>query len=147
VQHLTDSLGMARGVSLLGKTVRGAGNSLTLSGGKAVSASFQLPQDAKQVTVAIYDASGRSIRTLELGSQAAGVRQFNWDGKDAQGKTAADGSYSYQVSAVNSQGQGLEVTNYFTGTVQEVFQDEGGVWVKVDGRPVLVDNIVSVGQN
>lgn len=147
VQHLSDSLGMSRGVSLLGKTVKGTGNSLSISGGKAVSASFQLPQDAKQVTVTIYDASGRAIRSLELGSQAAGVRQFNWDGKDSQGKAAADGSYSYQVTAENSQGQGLQVTNYFTGTVQEVYQDEGGVWVKVDGRPVLVDNIVSVGQN
>ncbi len=147
VQHLSDSLGMSRGVALLGKTVKGTGNSLTIAGGKAVSASFQLPQDAKQVTVTVYDAGGRAIRTLELGSQAAGVRQFNWDGKDSQGKTVADGSYSYQVTAVNSQGQGLAVTNYFTGTVQEVYQDEGGVWVKVNGRPVLVDNIVSVGQN
>lgn len=147
VQHLADSLGMSRGVALLGKTVRGVGNALTISGGRGVSASYQLPQDAKQVTVTIFDASGKTIRTLELGSQAAGLRQFTWDGKDAQGKTVADGSYSYQVRAVDSKGVGLEVTNYFTGTVQEVYQDSGGVWVKVDGRPVLVDNIISVGAN
>ncbi|MCL6622012.1 MAG: flagellar hook assembly protein FlgD [Syntrophobacterales bacterium] len=147
VQHLADSLGMSRGVALLGKTVRGVGNALTISGGRGVSASYQLPQDARQVTVAIFDASGKTIRTLELGSQAAGLRQFTWDGKDSQGKTVADGSYSYQVRAVDRQGTGLEVTNYFTGTVQEVYQDSGGVWVKVDGRPVLVDNIISVGAN
>lgn len=147
VQHLADSLGMSRGVALLGKTVRGVGNALTISGGRGVSASYQLPQDAKQVTVTIFDASGKTIRTLELGSQAAGLRQFTWDGKDAQGKTVADGSYSYQVRALDRKGVGLEVTNYFTGTVQEVYQDSGGVWVKVDGRPVLVDNIISVGAN
>jgi flagellar basal-body rod modification protein FlgD len=147
VQHLADSLGMSRGVALLGKTVRGVGNALTISGGRGVSASYQLPQDARQVTVTIFDASGKTIRTLELGSQAAGLRQFTWDGKDSQGKTVADGSYSYQVRAVDRQGTGLEVTNYFTGTVQEVYQDSGGVWVKVDGRPVLVDNIISVGAN
>lgn len=147
VQHLADSLGMSRGVALLGKTVRGVGNALTISGGRGVSASYQLPRDARQVTVTIFDASGKTIRTLELGSQSAGLRQFTWDGKDAQGKTVPDGSYSYQVRALDRQGVGLEVTNYFTGTVQEVYQDPGGVWVKVDGRPVLVDNIISVGGN
>lgn len=147
VQHLVDSLGMARGVALLGKTVRGVGNALTLAGGRGVSASYQLPQDARQVTVTIFDAGGKTIRTLELGSQPAGLRQFTWDGKDSQGKVAPDGSYSYQIRAVDAKGQGLEVTNYFTGTVTEVYQDPGGVWVKVDGKPVLVDNIVSVGRN
>lgn len=145
VQHLADSLGMSRGVALLGKTVRGVGNALTISGGRGVSASYQLPQDAQRVTVTIFDASGRTVRTLELGSQAAGLRQFTWDGRDSQGRTVADGSYSYQVRAVDGKGVGLEVTNYFTGTVQEVYQDSGGVWVRVDGRPVRVDNIISVG--
>lgn len=147
VQHLSDSMLMSRGVGLLGKTVKAVGNSLTVAGGQPVSASYQLPQDAKQVTVNIYDAGGRLVRTLELGGQSAGLRQFTWDGKDANGKVVADGSYTFKVTALNGQGQSLDVTTYFTGKVTEVYWDQEGVWVKVDGRPVLVNNIISVVQS
>lgn len=144
VSSLRDSLSLARGVNLLGKTVKGVGNALSLSGGQVNGASYQLPREAKEVTVSIFDGAGSLVRTLKLGGQAAGLRQFTWDGKDAQGKTLPDGSYTYQVTALDSQGQGLAVTNYFTGKVLEVFQDQGGIWLRVDGREVSLDSIVSV---
>jgi flagellar basal-body rod modification protein FlgD len=147
VSSLKDSVGMSRGVSLLGKTVKGQGNSLSLAGGQAMAASYQLPRDAKEVKISIFDGGGGLVRTLNLGSQATGLRQFSWDGKNADGKLAADGSYTYQVTALDSQGNGIEVTNYFTGKVQEVFQDSQGVWLKVDGREIRLDNIVSVNQS
>lgn len=146
VSSLKDSLGMSRGVNLLGKTVKGLGNSLSLAGGQTASASYQLPRDAKEVQVSIFDGAGGLVRTLKLGSQAAGLRQFSWDGKTAEGKVSPDGSYTYQVTALDSQGKGIEVTNYFTGKVQEVFQDSRGVWLKVDGRELPLDSIVSVNQ-
>jgi flagellar basal-body rod modification protein FlgD len=146
VSSLKDALGMSRAVTLLGKTVKGLGNSLSLSGGQVNAASYQLPREAKEVTVTIYDGAGRLVRTLNLGSQAAGLRQFSWDGKDAEGKALSDGSYTYQVTALDRQGKGIEVTNYFTGKVQEVFQDRQGVWLKIDGRDIPLDSIVSVSE-
>jgi flagellar hook assembly protein FlgD len=56
----------------------------------------------------------------------------------------ADGAYTFQVAAKDQSGKALTVTNYFTGKVQEVFQDKQGVWVKIGDRQVLLSNIVSV---
>lgn len=145
-RSLQGSLSMSQGVNLLGKSVKGVGNSLRLSGGQVNAATFQLAREAKEVKVTILDGAGRVVRTLDLGRQAAGLRQFAWDGKDANGKALPDGSYTYKVTAMDSQGKGVEVTNYFTGTVQEVFQDQRGVWLKIDGREVPLDSIVSVSQ-
>jgi flagellar basal-body rod modification protein FlgD len=145
-QSLKASQNMAQGVALLGKTVKGSGNQITVAGGKALEASINLPLDAKEAVVAIFDASGRQVRTLDLGSLAAGSRTLSWDGKDSQGKTVPDGIYSYQVAALDESGKPMEVANFFTGKVQEVYQDAHGVWVKVNGRQVLIDNIVSVAQ-
>jgi flagellar basal-body rod modification protein FlgD len=147
VSSLKESLGMSRGVNLLGKTVKGLSNSLSLSGGQVNGASYQLPGEAKEVTITIFDSAGGLVRTLKSGSQAAGLHEFSWDGKDAQGATLPDGSYTYQVAALDSQGKSLEVTNYFTGKVQEVFQDQRGIWLKIDGREVPLDNIISVSQS
>jgi flagellar basal-body rod modification protein FlgD len=146
-QHLKDSQNMTQGVALLGKTVKGSGNQLTVTGGKALEASFQLPQEAKEVVVGVFDAGGKQVRILNLGSQTAGVHPITWDGKDTQGKQAADGIYSFQVAAKDKAGKAIQVDNFFTGTVQEVYQDAQGVWVKVNGKQMLLSNIVSVVQD
>ena len=143
---LKNSQSMAQGVALLGKTVKGTGNVLTVAGGKASGASFQLPLEAKEVAVGIFNSSGQLVRTLNLGAQPAGSRSLAWDGKDDQGKPVPDGLYAYQVKATDNEGKSMEVANFFTGKVQEVFQDTRGIWVNIDGRQVLLDNIVSVGQ-
>ncbi len=144
IQNLQQSQNMAQGVSLLGKTVKGAGNQLTVVGGKAMEASYKLPLAAKQVMVGVFDSTGQQVATLNLGVQAAGTRTFSWDGRNSQGKQVADGIYSYQVAAQDNSGKAIQVENYFTGTVDEVYQDSQGVWVKVNGRQILLGNITSV---
>ena len=144
IQNLQQSQNMAQAVSLLGKTVKGSGNQLTVVGGKAMEASYSLPTAAKQVVVGIFDSSGNEVAVMNLGAQAAGSRTFSWDGLGSDGKQAADGIYSYQMAAVDQSGNAIEVENYFTGTVDEVYQDSQGVWVKINGRQILIGNITSV---
>ena len=144
IQSLQQSQSMAQGVSLLGKTVQGNGNTLSVAGGKALDATFQLPQAAAQVAVGIFDSNGNQVTTLNLGAQAAGTGAFSWDGKDSKGKQVADGTYSYQVAAQDKAGNTIQVNNYLTGTVQQVYQDSQGVWVTVNGQKMLLNNIISV---
>jgi flagellar basal-body rod modification protein FlgD len=144
ITSLQQSQSMAQGVSLLGKTVQGSGNQLSVVGGKALEASYQLPQAAKQVVVGIFDASGQQVATVNLGAQSAGSRTISWDGTDSNGKQVADGTYTYQVAAQDASGNAIQVQNYFTGTVDEVHQDSQGIWVKVNGHQMLLNSIVSV---
>jgi flagellar basal-body rod modification protein FlgD len=144
IQNQQQSQNMAQGVSLLGKTVKGSGNQLTVVGGKAMQAAYSLPKSAKQVVVGVFDASGNQVDVINLGAQAAGSRTFSWDGKDSKGQQAADGLYSYQVGAQDQSGNAIEVENYFTGTVNEVRQDSKGVWVTINGRQILIGNVTSV---
>jgi flagellar basal-body rod modification protein FlgD len=144
ILSLNQSQSMAQGVSLLGKTVKGSGNQLTVVGGKAMAAAYSLPKTAKQVAVGIFDSSGNQVAVVNLGAQAAGSRTFSWDGRDSKGQQAADGIYSYQVAAQDQAGNAIQVENSFTGTVDEVHQDSKGVWVTINGRQILIGNITSV---
>ena len=144
IQTLQQSQSMAQGVSLLGKTVQGSGNQLSVVGGKALEASFQLPKAAKQVVVGIFDSSGQQVAIINLGAQAAGSRTLAWDARDSNGSQVADGMYTYQVAAQDASGNAIQVENYFTGTVDEVYQDSQGVWVMVNGQKMLLSSIVSV---
>ena len=64
---------------------------------------YQLAESAK-VTLTIYAADGRLIRTVALGSRAAGTyhsksRAVYWDGRNAQGEPVASGVYFYTFTA------------------------------------------------
>ena len=64
---------------------------------------YQLAKPAN-VTVSIYTADGKLVRTLALGQQAAGDYQSRsraayWDGRNALGEPMGSGVYFYTLSA------------------------------------------------
>lgn len=54
-------------------------------------------EDAGHVTVAIYNAAGRKIKTLERGPRSAGWHEINWDGTDDGGRKISSGVYFYRL--------------------------------------------------
>ena len=59
--------------------------------------------EAGTVSLAIYDATGKLIRTLPIGYQSAGFYQRQgraayWDGRNALGEPVASGVYFYQLT-------------------------------------------------
>ena len=64
---------------------------------------YQLSETA-EVTVSIYSADGKLVRTLELGQVPAGIYQNRsraayWNGRNAQGEPVASGVYFYTLTA------------------------------------------------
>jgi hypothetical protein len=63
----------------------------------ATTINYTLPADTR-VTVAIYDVTGKLVRTLVEGAdQQAGTHTIEWDGKAAGDKAAASGTYFYRI--------------------------------------------------
>jgi hypothetical protein len=52
-----------------------------------------------QVTILIYDVSGRLLRTLVAGKQTAGQKTAVWDGRDDHGRGVTSGVYFYRLEA------------------------------------------------
>jgi len=64
---------------------------------------YELSQPTK-VTIRIFDAQGRLVRTLSLGHQPAGyyldkARAAYWDGRNEVGEPIASGAYFYELQA------------------------------------------------
>ncbi len=60
---------------------------------------FTLPEQA-EVTLTVFDVSGRFVRELVQGAHTAGVHHLQWDGLDAQGHVLHSGVYLYRMFAV-----------------------------------------------
>ena len=99
--------------SLIGHGVLVSGSNLTLASGKSILG-VSLGSDADDVKIAINDASGNTVDTIDLGAQKAGTLPLVWDGVpdpknvDSSGKpvTLPDGNYTFSVTATKS-GQAL----------------------------------------
>lgn len=101
LSSLVESLADTQAVqasALIGNTVLVPGSNLTLSEGEAYGG-VNLTSAADQVTVSIIDSTGKVVQTQTLGANAAGNVLFSWDGSTSAGTTAADGSYTFKVTA------------------------------------------------
>ena len=54
---------------------------------------------AQDVSVEIFDASGRLVRTLADGAREAGSHSIEWDGRDADGARVPAGVYYVRAAA------------------------------------------------
>ncbi|MCX6841930.1 MAG: T9SS type A sorting domain-containing protein [candidate division WOR-3 bacterium] len=58
--------------------------------------SYQLPS-AGNVSLRVYDATGRTVRTLQNGFQKPGAYSVSWDSKDNRGHLVPHGVYFYRL--------------------------------------------------
>lgn len=121
-------------LGLIGKDVQVAGNEFAVKAGVVAPAEFDLANAADLCLVNIYDAGGHLARTLNLGRADYGSHAVEWDGKDYNGKTVADGKYTYAVDAVDAAGQQIDVGYLTTGTVTGLDFASGAAKVTVDNN-------------
>lgn len=120
---------------LSGRSVLVSGSDLTLanagatsggaSGAATAQGAIQLAASADAVTVQVKDASGTVVRTMNLGSEPAGMQRFTWDGKTDAGASAAAGSYTYAVKATAA-GNAVQTTAYSAQQVTGASADASG---------------------
>jgi len=60
--------------------------------------SFVVPEGGANVSLRIYDITGRLVRTLVDGFEPGGSRAVSWHGRTDQGQPAASGVYYYQMT-------------------------------------------------
>ncbi|MFA5371054.1 MAG: flagellar hook assembly protein FlgD [Sideroxydans sp.] len=119
-------------VSMIGHPVLITGDGIVLGSGKAFAA-VELAQPADKLTVSINDASGRTVRTLQLGAQDSGIVEVNWDGMTDSGAIAPDGGYTLQaVSELGGSKRDAVTLEY--GLVNSVAQSQSGVTVNVGSK-------------
>jgi flagellar basal-body rod modification protein FlgD len=86
--------------ALVGRSVLTSDGKAVLDTGGSVDGLVDLPASTSQLTLKITDSAGQLVRTLELGSQAAGGVRFSWDGITDDGKAALPGTYNVTAEAI-----------------------------------------------
>ncbi len=132
-------------LSLIGKEVQGAGNTMGVVAGKVSTTQYTLADAADSCRLDIYDAAGNLADTADLGYVPSGVHDLTWDAKTPSGTVVPDGQYTYKVTALNAMGQEVAVDYRSTGKVTGVKFDGGTAQVTVDSSVAMnVADILTV---
>jgi len=132
-------------VDLVGKEVKAQSQALGVEGGQPTQGVFSLDESAATVLVNIYDENGLKIRTLDLGSLPSGSHNINWDARDDQGSSVSDGSYFFEVLAVNADNELLDATSLVEGKITGITFDQSGQPILVmNGLKINLEDIVEI---
>ncbi len=126
---VAESLSM-EATRMIGHNVLVPGSMLTLEQGAAV-AGIELEQSADQLKVTILDNSGLPVRHIDLKNMPAGVNAIPWDGKTDSGAVAADGEYTFAVTA-NQGGNDVKANTLSLGLVNSVTPNEKNALLDID---------------
>jgi flagellar basal-body rod modification protein FlgD len=129
-------------VSYIGKDAEAKGDEVTLTGGKA-EFTYELAANAQETTITIRDSTG-SVVYFTGGETDAGKHSFAWNGKDNFGFAQDDGVYTVTVSALDRDGNPIDVTQTVFGRVTGVTQDGSQAYLYVGDVPVKMEDILAV---
>ena len=113
LQQLVNANGASGVKSLLGYVGQyvevSSNNQMLMQNGEA-NFSYSLSGAAQNVSINVLDSSGKTITTLN-GPTASGVNNVSWNGQDSNGDQLPDGVYTLQITATDSGGNALTVSN------------------------------------
>lgn len=146
VSDLSSSTG-SEAVGYIGKSVTYEGTSVSVSEGNACDLTFDLEEDASDVSITVYDSEGNEVRSLALTDLSSGSNSIEWDGTDNDGDAIEDGTYYYAISAYDSDGVLVDATRYSNVIVTGVVYEDGTPYLIAGGEEVSLDDITGVYQS
>jgi flagellar basal-body rod modification protein FlgD len=134
--------------SLVGRSVIVQTGTTQVDTTKSMTGSVTVPTGVSGVTVTITDKDGKTVKTLDLGSQKAGSTSFVWDGTKTDGTKADPGNYTFKAST-KIDGKATDLVTYLPATVNSVTisQTGGELMLNLAGlsSPVALSKVQTIG--
>lgn len=111
--------------SLVGRSVVVQTGSAYVDTTKSMTGSVVVPTSVASSTVTVTDKDGKTVKTIDLGSQAQGNASFVWDGTNTAGEKVDPGTYTFKASA-QIDDKATDLITYLPATVNSVTLSQTG---------------------
>lgn len=134
----------SQAINFIGKTISALGNTIAVEDGTSTPIEVDLGTNAAGAYINVYDTYGQFVRNLEVGALPAGHQSIDWDGLDHLGNQAPDGNYTFEVNALDVQGNTIPTITYTTGSVTGVNFKDGTAYLLTENQEIPMGNVVEV---
>jgi flagellar basal-body rod modification protein FlgD len=138
-----NSMNSMQAISFIGKTVTASGNTISYNGSPS-TINYNLDANAATVKVRIYNSSGSLVRTMEINDALKGDQTCTWDGKNDYGTAVSSGSYYFNVSATDYNGNSVTTTTKTNGTITGLKYDNGVIYLEVGDKVITLSEIQKI---
>lgn len=132
---------------MLGKSAKVNTNHIQLDSSKSAVLSYDLKTQANDGVISIMDSNGNTVNMIDLtGAKLnTGEQSITWDGKDFNGNTLPEGTYTFFADFEDSEGKTFTANTYTNGRIEAVrFKSDGTVLV-VGGMEIPLSEVKDVG--
>lgn len=140
---LTQSINNTLTATLIGKEVKFDSQALIKQGNNRAGFGYTLSSNVSNVTVNIYDASGKLVRKMENQNNTQGEHKLSWDFTDNDGKKLPDGNYRVEIEVKNGE-QNYMAQVFQYGFISGVKFTDFGTKILIDGREYLLSDITEI---
>ncbi|HPN36892.1 MAG TPA: flagellar hook capping FlgD N-terminal domain-containing protein [Melioribacteraceae bacterium] len=141
---LTQSINNTMSASWIGKDAKLDGNVLSNNGQEKISLGYNLPAEASNVTIKIYNNSGALVKTLENCEKTAGDHKLSWDFYDNNGVKLSKGDYTFKVEAKTTDGKSMTVESYRIGTIDSIKYTSNGTVLMIGNVGYSLSDIAEI---
>ncbi|MEE9430537.1 MAG: flagellar hook capping FlgD N-terminal domain-containing protein [Melioribacteraceae bacterium] len=141
---LTQSISNTMTAALIGKDVKIASDSIDFTGQSDTGIGYELPADAKNVEVKIFDDAGTLVKTFTDLKNDKGEYKLSWDFTDNDDKNVSHGKFRVEVTAETLDGEDMVAAQYLIGNIDGVRFTSSGTAILVDGVEFAVSNIFEI---
>jgi len=146
LEKLAASLGSSQQfstIAAIGKTADLGSDSIVHDKGSTSAFELYFPDSIQKGSVEIKDNNGNLVKTLDVGTNPAGVYKFTWDGTDNGGASIDSGIY--HVSATYKDSNNVsQTTRLGAYPIEAVRFDQGQTLVKLGSSYVPLENVKEV---
>ena len=146
IQGLTTmmrSVNNSLATGMLGNDVKFSGNTFRIPADGDAKIYYDLPENAT-VSIDVFDEDNTLVATLVPGSQTIGSQVYEWDGETQDGKTIAEGIYSFEVKATGTSGNSITAVTYSVDRVQGIRFQDGNAMLKLTDRDIFLSEIMEI---
>ena len=109
---------IATAANFVGKTVLVPGSTALADSSGGISGAVDLPVSTGNLTLQISTEQGQLVKSINLGSNSAGLVGFSWDGKDDSGAAVGKSRYTVKATMLNA-GKSQAVSTDVYGPITE----------------------------
>jgi flagellar basal-body rod modification protein FlgD len=118
--------------TLVGRSALVETATIGIAAGQTVSGAIDLPASSAAVSLSIRDATGQTVRTLQLGTQSQGLASFTWDGLGDDGAAVPAGRYTFSATYLSGT-DSVVADTLLRAPIDSVLLGAGGFGVELRG--------------